>query len=260
MNIFKEILNRQKAGQPFVLATIVKTSGPSPRDAGAKMLVYPDGSISETIGGGTFEKLVIEDCRELLRGNTKHLLKKYNFTDIGEDATGMACGGKAEVFMEVCNRAKRLIIFGGGHIGRELTRLAATSDFSLTVVDNRPDILQNFDESVNTILTDPEYRDNSPTFDSDCYVVIVTHSHNFDQPILARVLKENCAYIGMIGSKAKIAKIYASLEKAGFDRIQLEQVYSPIGLNIKSEGPHEIAVSILAEIIAVKNGMNPREQ
>ncbi|MCP4567305.1 MAG: XdhC family protein [FCB group bacterium] len=260
MNIFKEILNRQNAGQPFILATIIKTAGASPRDAGAKMLVYSDGSISDTIGGGTFEKLVIEDCLELLRGTKKHLFKKYNFTESGKEATGMTCGGQAEVFMEVHNRTKRLIIFGGGHIGQELTRLAAASDFSLTVVDNRPDIIENYDDPINTILTDPEYKENFPTFDSDCYVVIVTHSHSFDQPVLARVLKENCAYIGMIGSKAKIAKLYASLEKAGFDRSQLEKVFAPIGLHIKSEGPHEIAISILAEIIAVKNGMNPRQQ
>ncbi len=255
MDIFEEICDRKKAGQPFVLATIITTAGASPRAAGARMLVFPDGKISGTIGGGAFEKLVIDDCLQLLQSGDKHLFKRYSFTETGDDATGMSCGGEAEVFMETSAKLKRLIIFGGGHICRDLVKLARGSDFAITVVDNRPEILSEYDFPVTTVQTDSQYQQNFPVLDNDCYVVIVTHSHKADRPVLQRVLKEKCAYIGMIGSKKKIAEMYSSLENDGVDRDLLKTVYAPIGLDIKSEGPYEIAVSIMAELIAVKNGI-----
>jgi len=257
MNIIEEIYNKKKAGQSFVLATVVRTAGATPRAPGAKMLVYPDGQITGTIGGGTFEKVVIDDCSQLLESDEHHLLKRYNFSKTGKDVIGMACGGEAEVFMEVIARPKKLIIFGGGHICQALAKLALGSDFLITVVDDRPDILSEYGQPVTVVRTDSAYRENVPSLDSDCYVVIVTRSHKYDEPVMEQVIKEDCAYIGMIGSKAKIAKAFSSLEKSGVDRKRLERVHAPVGLNIKGEGPYEIAVSILAELIAVKNGADP---
>jgi xanthine dehydrogenase accessory factor len=257
MDIFEEIYTRKKGGQAFVLATIIKTAGPSPRAPGAKMLVFPDGKIAGTIGGGAFEKLVIDDCLRLLEAGNKHLFKRYSFAETGNDATGMSCGGEAEVFIEASARLRRLIIFGGGHICRDLVKLATGSDFVVTVVDDRPDILREYSHPITTVLTDSGYQENFPDLSEDCYVVIVTHSHKADRPVLERVIKENSAYVGMIGSKAKIAEMYSSLEKSGIDRKLLERVHAPIGLDIKGEGPYEIAVSIIAELIAVKNGIVP---
>lgn len=255
MDIFEEIYNRKKAGQSFVLATIITTAGASPRAPGARMLVYPDGKISGTIGGGAFEKLVIEDCLSLLASDKTHLFKRYSFTETGSDATGMSCGGEAEVFMETSARPKRLIIFGGGHICRDLVKLALGSDFSITVVDDRPDILSEYHHPVTTVQTDAGYQENIPHLDADCFVVIVTRSHRNDRPVLEQVINSPSAYIGMIGSKTKIAEMYRSLENEGIDRKLLDRVHAPIGLDIKGEGPYEIAVSILAELIAVKNGV-----
>jgi xanthine dehydrogenase accessory factor len=260
MSIFEEICDKQKAGKPFVLATIVRTVGASPRVAGAKMLVYPDGKISGTIGGGTFEKLVIDDCLHLLETGADQTFKKYSLSTATDYATGMSCGGEAEVFMEVSSKPKRLLIFGGGHICRALVKLALDSDFLITVIDDRPDILSLYNPPVSTLQTDSDYRESFPSLDNDCFVVIVTRSHMHDQPVLEQAVKENCAYIGMIGSRAKIAKVFSSLEEAGVDRAVLERVHAPIGLNIKGEGPYEIAVSILAELIAVKNGIIPGKQ
>ncbi|UCG60832.1 MAG: XdhC family protein [Candidatus Zixiibacteriota bacterium] len=260
MDIFEEIRDRKKAGQPFVLATIITTAGASPRAPGARMLVFPDGKISGTIGGGAFEKLVIDDCLQLLKTGNKHLFKRYSFTETGADATGMSCGGEAEVFMEASAKLKRLIIFGGGHICRDLVKLARGSDFSITVVDSRPEILSEYNSPVTTVQTDSGYQENFPALDGDSYIVIVTHSHKADRPVLERVLKEKCAYVGMIGSKNKVAEMHAALEKSGLDRKLLETVHAPIGLDIKSEGPYEIAVSIMAELIAVKNGMARRSR
>ncbi len=253
MDIFEEICGKQKAGQSFVLSTVVRTAGATPRAPGAKMLVYPDGKISGTIGGGTFEKLVIDDCLGLLGSGGDHLLKTYSFSQTGEGATGMSCGGEAEVFMEVYTRPKKLIVFGGGHICRELVRLALGSDFLITVVDDRPDILSGYNRPVTVLKTDSTYHENFPSLDTDCYVVIVTRSHKYDLPVLAQVIREDCAYVGMIGSKAKIARVFSSLEESGVDRTLLKRVHAPIGLDIRGEGPYEIAVSILAELIAAKN-------
>ena len=253
MDIYEEMLARRKSGRVFVLATIVRTAGPSPRAAGAKMLVFPDGSISGTIGGGTFEKMVIDDCLQLLETGARHQMKRYAFSQMGKDATGMSCGGEGEVVMEVSARPKKLYIFGGGHICKDLVKLAAGSDFTVCVIDDRPDILSGFSAPVATLTTDTDYRENFPSLDRDSFVVIVTRSHKYDEPVLVQAIREDCAYIGMIGSRAKVRKMFASLEKSGVDPSRLDQVHAPIGLNIKGEGPYEIAVSILAELIAVKN-------
>lgn len=257
MGVYEKISEKLKAGQAFVLATIVRTAGASPRAPGAKMLVYPNGSISGTIGGGSFEKLVINDCLNLLVSGDRHLLKKYGFSQTDSDATGMACGGEAEVFLEAYASPQRLIIFGGGHICRELVRLAAGSGFLITVVDDRPDILSWYRHPVTTQQTDASYREDIPSLDSGCFVVVVTHSHKHDLPVLARAIEHNCRYIGMIGSRHKVARAFSALEETGVDRNMLERVHAPIGLDIKGEGPYEIAVSILAELIAVKNGADP---
>jgi xanthine dehydrogenase accessory factor len=254
MDIYQEMADRRRVGEAFALATIVRIKGASPRGVGAKMLVHTDGSISGTIGGGSFEKTVIEDCLQLLDSDEVHSLKRYSFAERGEDATGSCCGGEAEVFMEVSARPHRLILFGGGHVGRALVAVASRLNFAITVVDNRPDILKGYAPPVTTVLTDSEYRENLPTLGPDCYVVIVTQGHVGDGTVLAQVVDRGCAYVGMIGSRAKIARVYSTLKKAGVDPGLLEQVHAPIGLNIKAEGPHEIAVAIAGELIAARRG------
>lgn len=253
MDIYEELVSLRQSGKAFVLATIVRTAGPSPRAAGAKMLVFPDGSISGTIGGGTFEKLVTDDCLELLESGERHRIKRYAFSQMGKDATGMSCGGEGEVFMEVNANPKKLYIFGGGHVCQSLVSLMADSSFLVYVVDDRPDILSTFHRPVTTMKTDSTYEKNFPELDRNSFVVIVTRSHKYDEPVLRQAIKQDCAYIGMIGSKAKIRKMFASLEDSGVDPSRLKQIHAPIGLDIKGEGPYEIAVSILAELIAVKN-------
>ena len=249
-DIFSLITRNISEGKPFVLATIVQTAGSSPRHTGARMLIYPDGSISGTIGGGKFEKMVIEDSVKLLDDDQQTLFKNYKFTGDAPDSTGMTCGGEAKVFMEKFGKPRRLIVFGGGHIGRDLVKIARDLDFSITVVDDREDILGQYDSGIAAIHTDSEYSQGFPELDKDCYVVIVTRGHNCDRNVLAKVIQYDCAYIGMIGSKQKVAKVYGSLKDAGIDESRLSAVHAPVGLDIGAEGPYEIAVSIAAELIA----------
>ncbi|MBN1504823.1 MAG: XdhC family protein, partial [Candidatus Eisenbacteria bacterium] len=284
MDIHNEIAGHRAAGRVFAAAVIVRTAGSSPRDAGARMLVFPDGTISGTVGGGAFEKMVIDDCASLFTGPQRHLLKTYKFEEPGPGSTGMACGGEAEVFMELFARPDRLIIFGGGHVGRDLVRIAEGLDFRITVVDDRPEILAQFGARgggvaggggvvgggaggvsggsagggaagrgvyagiVETVLTDAEYRTGLPALDENCYVVIVTRSHPSDRTVLTRVIDQESAYLGMIGSKTKIADTWAVLKKAGVDESLFSKVHTPIGLDIGAEGPYEIALAIAAEL------------
>ena len=252
-NLIDEMHRMSNSGTPFAVATIVKASGSVPRSVGAKMLIRSDRTITGTIGGGSFEKLVIDDCIGLLGGNDRSLMKRYRLAMSGEDAAGQCCGGEAEVFMELNSPAQKLIIFGGGHVGTELERLSRGLGFKVVVVDDRSEVLSSFASQVETVQADPDYDNGLPQIDSDSYVVIVTRSHLCDRSVLKWVVSKNCPYVGMIGSKAKIAKMYKSLEDEGIDHALLEKVRAPIGLDIKAEGPVEIAIAIIAEIIAVRN-------
>ncbi len=253
MSIYLEIVESLKLGKVFVVATIVKASGSTPRKRGAKMLVFTGGRISGTIGGGDFEKLVITDSLKLIDSNTQNLLKKYSFNQTGEHATGMCCGGNVEVFMELIVKPKRLVIFGGGHIGKELVRIADGSDFDITVVDDRQDTLETFDDTLDTKLSAVDYSGDLPKLEKNCFAVIISRSHQTDCTILQSVLKSDCQYIGLIGSKAKTSKMFSYLRENGIAQKLLDRVHTPIGLDIKAESPFEIAVSILAEIISLKN-------
>ncbi len=253
-DILREVAAKKTAGEAFVLATIIRTIGSSPRQPGARMIICPDQSIIGTIGGGHFEKLVIDDSVAMFRGDDQTLFKSYRFEEQGEDATGMSCGGEAHVFLEVFHTPRRLVVFGGGHVCRALVQLIQPMDFCITVVDDRAEILDYFPDSITTMHTDNQWQENFPPLDRNTYVVIVTKGHKGDKSVLARVLQQQCAYVGMIGSKAKIKHVFDDLEAEGVDPALFKQVYSPIGLDIGGEGPHEIAVSILAEIIAVQRG------
>ncbi|MFH0778949.1 MAG: XdhC family protein [Candidatus Eisenbacteria bacterium] len=199
--------------------------------------------------------MVIDDCMTLFAGT--HLLKTYQFARSGPDSTGMCCGGEAEVFMELFAKPDRLVIFGGGHIARELASVVSGLDFRITVVDDRPEMLEQYRGAAETVLTDAEYHEGLPGLDEHSYVVIVTRSHNLDRSILARVIRSGCAYLGMIGSKAKVAETFAFLKAFGVEESLFEKVRTPIGLDIGAEGPREIAVSMAAELIAARRKAHP---
>ncbi len=253
-DILQEAAAKRAASEAFVLATIIRTIGSSPRQPGARMIVCPDRSIVGTIGGGHFEKLVIDDSLAMFTNAESTMFKSYRFEEQGADATGMSCGGEAQVFLEAFHAPRRLVIFGGGHVCRALVQQMQSMDFSITVVDDRQEILDYFPGTITTIRTDDQWRKDFPPLDQNTYVVIVTKGHKGDEVVLRQVLQHQCAYVGMIGSQAKIKRVYADLEASGIDPSLFKQVHAPIGLDIGGEGPHEIAVSILAEIIAVKRG------
>ncbi|HMB67949.1 MAG TPA: XdhC/CoxI family protein, partial [bacterium] len=232
-------------GRSVVVATIVAAEGSTPRKVGARMIVQADGTIDFTLGGGPFEALVVEDAREALsRGEST--VRAYRFLPVGENATGMTCGGDVEVFLEVLRQPARVVVFGGGHVALPLARLAKSTGFRVAVIDDRAEFANRerftgIDEVVHA--ADGYARCDFP-LEADDYVVVVTRCHQTDEACLRHVLEEDVtpAYTGMVASRRKAKVMFARLIKDGFDADRLREVHAPVGLDIGAETPEEIAV------------------
>ncbi len=249
-DIFEKISEARKDNNTVALCVIVSTRGSVPRQAGAKMLVFEDGKSFGTIGGGNLERKVIHNAIEVLKAGKpslfKHeLLQQHN----------MCCGGSVEIYIEPVMKKNRLYIFGAGHIGQALAKRASNCDFEVVVIDDRKEYLDEVkQEGINKL--DNNYRHILPLlpFDENTYVAIMTYSHPFDREILAFCLQKSHAYLGMIGSQRKVEVTKKMFEEgliASEDK--LSKVDMPMGIDIGAEGPEEIAISILAKLIAVKN-------
>ncbi len=240
-----------KQGRAVVLVTLIEVQGSVPRQPGSKMLVFEDSKTIGTVGGGKLEFEAIEEAQKLLNQKT---LKRQWF-DLTEN-NDMACGGRVEVMFESLGRSDRLILFGGGHVGQALAPLAHQAGFAVTVVDDRPEYANETLFPMAERIESGPYRESLKhlVFDEHSFVVIVTHGHQHDAEILAGCLDQPAAYLGMIGSKHKVRKTFNDLKDNGVTDEALANVHAPIGLNIGAETPFEIAVSILAEMIAVRSG------
>ncbi|HDL86535.1 MAG TPA: xanthine dehydrogenase accessory protein XdhC [Candidatus Acetothermia bacterium] len=248
MSVMAEL---ERSGQAFVLVTVVDIAGSAPRHTGAKMVVTADSTYG-TIGGGAVEKETIEAARGALASGEPRLME---FT-LTPEATGMACGGAMKIFLDPVNVTPTLYIFGAGHVGCALADFAAKTSFRVVVVDSRSEwaTAARFPGAAEILTGDcVETAKNLQSSPGD-YIVILTHSHALDQVVLAAVLEKEYRYLGLICSKKKKVIIFNNLEKAGKSRNLLEKVHAPIGLEINSETPEEIAVSILAELILVRRG------
>src|SRR5262245_26805481 len=188
---FEALLAEIRAGRRAVLATIVRASGSVPRRVGAKMVVRADGSTVGTIGGGAFEATVAHDAQELLRSSQARAeVRRYTFTESGEDALGMACGGTAEVLLAPAGAGERLGICGAGHVGLALARLAAGVGFLPELVDARPQACEEARRSVPGTVhcCDALWKDGVPPLDRGCAVAVVTRCHRTDRLALRHVL------------------------------------------------------------------------
>jgi len=257
-DVLEELLDATRAARPCALATVAATRGSVPRHPGAKMIVYEDGSISGTVGGGKFESLVIAEALECL-AKKETLLKTWPLREDQPDSFGAICGGEVTVLIEPQTPAHRLLIVGGGHCARAIAKLAAECGFFVTALEDREDILDKC-ESAHRRLTDPPktYISAQEWSASDA-IVIVSRHYDIDREALAAALRKGGAgYIGMIGSRRKVLQVYDQLKAEGFSAEQLSGVYAPIGLDIGSDSPAEIAVSIVAEILMVLRGKSGR--
>jgi xanthine dehydrogenase accessory factor len=233
----------------FVVATVVKVSGSSPRDAGAKLVVLEDGSTEGTLGGGKLEARVVEDALDCLNRRTA-ATKSYG---LSEEGLGMKCGGTVEVYFEPVTPTTRLVIFGGGHVGRAVARLAPSAGFAVEVVDDRPEHLDpsGFPPSTRLLATDPAFRDGYAPLSSDDFAVVVTREASVDADLAGRWAGV-CAYVGVMGSRAKRAFMQREAAAHGVPPEVFERVRCPMGVDIGADTPEEIAVSVVAEMIAAR--------
>jgi len=254
-DIFERIFELKRERRVFCLTTLIKSDGSSPRDLGARMIVYPQGDIEYTIGGGALEKLVVEDAVNGFK-ERKNFTKRYNLVkkELEEGTpTGMACGGIVEVLFEYFYPEEILIIFGAGHIARAISEIAGLIGLSFIVVDNRKVFAKKefFPEAVDVIYEDYKESFKKLNIDKNTYIVIVTYAHQFDSVCLEEALKTEAKYIGMIGSKNKVKTVFKEIEGKGL-KID-ERVHAPVGLDIGGKTPGEVALSIMAEIVKIKN-------
>lgn len=252
-NIYNTLSAMVSSGTPAALCTLIESAGSTPRKAGSKMIVFPDKTIKGTIGGGNLEHLVIQHAIQCLHDNKTGI---FHF-NLDADA-GMSCGGQTTVFIEPLQSKKKLIIFGAGHIGSFLAQQALQLDFSVTLIDERPELL-NPDSlpGIEKVICHHAEAIPKLTLDSNTYVCVITHKHDYDKEIIAALGTQNTGFLGMIGSKRKIAAIHNELlEKGILNTQQLEKINWPLGIAIQCQTPEEIAISVLAKLIDVRNSQN----
>jgi xanthine dehydrogenase accessory factor len=253
MDIYEELLRLRNLGQKCALATIVDVRGSIPSYESAKLLVCEDGSMIGTVGGGCVEAEVWNAAREVIETERpKHLT--FN---LGQDAAydnGLICGGQLDVFVEPVLPMPRAYIFGAGHISMSLSKVATLAGFATVVIDNRDTFAnrERFPEAVEVYAE--EYEEVFPklAINSNSYLIIVTRGHRDDMRVLKMAVGTNARYIAMIGSKRKVINVIRELEKEGIPRESFELIHAPMGLDIGAISPEEIAISVAAEMIAVR--------
>jgi xanthine dehydrogenase accessory factor len=250
--VSQALIDALQNNKPAALATVVKTRGATPRDVGAKMLVYPDGAIVGSVGGGEMERRVIADALAALADGKPRYLDLVTHPESHGD---LSARGEMEIFVESLATTPTLVIVGAGHIGAAVAQLARPLGFRIVVLDDRAEFVtpENFPHADERIAGDLIARVREIEITPRTFVVFVTRDHALDAQLLGAVVEKPAAYIGMLGSARRAATLIESLKKQGVSETALARVHAPIGLPIHAETPQEIAVSILAEIIQVKN-------
>src|SRR6201985_1355903 len=245
--------------KPFAVVTVAATTGSVPRAPGSKMFVYANGRISGTIGGGKFESLVIAEAQAAME-QKKPVLKSYPLREGETDSFGAICGGEVTVFIEPPIGGGALDLFGAGHCARAIARLAAECGLFVTLIDDRDELLADLPPAVVGI-SDCTPRDfiASRSWRNDEAIVMVSRNHEIDCEALAAAIEQDGAgYIGMIGSRRKVLSVFDRLRERGVSEEKLSRVYAPLGLGIGADSPAEIAVSCVAEILAVLRGRSAK--
>ena len=288
ITILEAIKKHMEQGEDLVLAVVRETEGSVPRGKGAAMLAGPSGILKGSVGGGVLEAEVLKAAQDCLAEKRSASLT-FSLGTGGQIPTGMICGGTAAVWLqyirsgdrtwqEQCDQAllllkdgcsaqlsfdsfslpldppDRALLFGGGHIAKALTPILASVGFRVVVMDERPEFATNvrFPNAAQVVCGDFGHLDRLFTFRENDYAVVVTSGHVHDFEVEEQLLRKELAYVGVIGSRKKTAAVNAKLKASGIPEEKLAQVHTPIGLDIGAVTPEEIAVSIAAEMIAVR--------
>ncbi len=253
MDIYEEIVKLRREGRKGALATIVNVRGSIPSFETAKMLVRDDGSIAGTIGGGCVEAEVWQAAREVME-SVKPRTLAFNLNQNPKYDTGLVCGGTLEVFIEPVLPIAVLYLFGAGHVALNVYKVARVAGFDVIVVDDREGYAnrERFPDAREIVAEDFDRGTAQLSPGEGAFIVIVTRGHRDDMRVLRWAVDTPAAYIGMIGSKRKVLTIYRELEKEGIAPEKFDRVHAPVGLDIGAVTPEEIAVAIVAEMIAFR--------
>lgn len=252
--IFARLAELQAAGRQVALATVVRANGSVPRREGTRMLIFPDGAIEGTVGGGDLEHRVIQAGLEILQSGRPQLLE-YAFRDVEQGDVGV-CGGEMEVYVERVEPQATVVVVGGGHVGQAVAHLAGWLGFRVVLSDDRDEFadaesVPEADEVIHGSLAElPQQLTITP----QTYVLLTTRGVEIDVEGLPPLLDSAAGYIGVIGSRRRWQVCAEQLADRGVPPEQIERVHSPMGLELNAETPEEIAVSMLAEIIMLWRG------
>jgi len=259
VDLFEEIVKMRRGGQRGALATIVHTNGSIPSYESSRMLVREDGSMAGTIGGGCVEAEVWAAAKEVMQKEAPRKMVFHLNNEASYD-NGLICGGTLEVFVEPILPQPVVYLFGGGHVSMAVARAACAAGFGIAVVDDR----EAFANKERFPMAQQVYTSYENAFENikpnvANYLVIVTRGHREDMRVLAWAVRTEARYVGMIGSKRKVMSVYKALENEGYKPDEFERVYAPMGLDIGALSPEEIAVSITAELVAVRRSAGNAE-
>jgi xanthine dehydrogenase accessory factor len=252
--IYAALAELEKKNLAGAFCIVVRSHGSTPRNASSKMLVYPDGNILGTVGGGELEHRVILEAQAAMQDGKARFIE-YSMTDPQRGDPGV-CGGQVEVYVEPIQPKPTLVVIGSGHVGKAVASLAHWLGFRVVVNDDRtefttPEAVPDADEY---LLCPMELLPEKMEITPWTYLVLTTRGVDIDVPGLPVLLESRAAYIGVIGSRRRWATTYAALLEAGVSENKLSRVHSPIGLELNAETPEEIAISIMAEIIMLRYG------
>ena len=252
--VYEALVQLHADGIPAALATVVDTQGSIPRHAGSKMVVYADGSIVGTIGGGAMESEVIQEALAALQdGRVRTRVYTLNSLDAGDPGI---CGGSATIFIEPQGIAPTLLVIGGGHVGKALAELGKWAGLRVVLSDDRAEYChEGYVPGLDTYVVCPPHEiQDHVEINAQTYIAAVTRGLPVDEKLFPVLLATDAPYIGLIGSRRRWAMTVKALKAQGLNDEQLGRVRSPIGLELEAETPKEIAVSILAEIIMLRRG------
>ena len=265
-------------GYDFVVARVVSTEGSTPRHSGAVMLMREGGHTVGTVGGGLLEHETEKLCREMLKTKEKHRTYEFILDEKQkgkEGALDMGCGGDATIEIEYIEAAapgnfveefkvkSKAFIFGAGHVAKALDPVLRHVDFDTWIIDDRAEYAnrERFPDAAGIVVcSDFDHCFDDIEIGDDSYLIIVTRGHRGDLTVLRQALQKPYSYLGMIGSRRKNELLFDTLRKEGFTEEQIATVHAPIGLEIGSETPEEIGVSIAAEVIQVRADLTPEEK
>lgn len=252
-SVFQALAELELQNQAGAYCLVVRSRGSTPRHTGSKMLVYPDGSIVGTVGGGELENRVIQESLDAIADGQARILE-YSMADPERGDPGV-CGGQVEVYVEPVIPRPTLVVIGAGHVGKAVAHLAHWLGFYVVVNDDRaefctPEAVPDADQYIPCSMSQLHEKLEITQW---TYLVLTTRGVNVDVLGLPVLLGTPAAYIGVIGSQRRWTTARKQLLEAGVPNETLDRVHSPIGLELNAETPEEIAVSIMAEILMVRN-------